>query len=80
MHKWHPIQFCLVVDDFGIEYVGKQHAQHFKSMLCKHYEITKDWSGTKFAGINLEWNYSITHKDCSCRLSIKNYIRDLPFK
>ena len=23
--KWRPIQFCLVVDDFGVKYVGKQH-------------------------------------------------------
>ena len=22
-HKWRPIQFVLLVDDFGIEYVGK---------------------------------------------------------
>ena len=21
-HTWRPIQFCLIVDDFGIEYVG----------------------------------------------------------
>ena len=22
-HKWHPIQFFLLVDDFGVKYVGK---------------------------------------------------------
>jgi len=22
-HKWRPIQFVLIVDDFGVEYVGK---------------------------------------------------------
>jgi hypothetical protein len=21
-HKWRPIQFCLIVDNFGVEYVG----------------------------------------------------------
>ena len=25
-HKWQPIQFSLVVDDFGVEYQGKEHA------------------------------------------------------
>ena len=27
-YKWRPIQFVLLVDDFGIEYVGKKHALH----------------------------------------------------
>ena len=31
--KWRPIQFCLIVDDFGVEYVGKQHADHFANIL-----------------------------------------------
>ena len=76
-HKWRPIQFCLLVDDFGIEYVGEKHALHLKSTLQEHYSITEDWEGKKFAGIDLEWNYATTHKARSCRLSIKNYIRDL---
>jgi hypothetical protein len=25
-HIWRPIQFTLVVDDFGVKYVGKEHA------------------------------------------------------
>ena len=32
-HKWRPIQFFLVVDDFGVEYVGKQHADHLATIL-----------------------------------------------
>ena len=31
--KWRPIQFCLVVDDFGVEYAGKQHADHLSTIL-----------------------------------------------
>ena len=76
-HKWRPIQFCLLVDDFGIKYVGEKHALHLKAALLQHYEISEDWEGKKFVGIDLEWNYAANHKDCTCRLSIKNYIRDL---
>jgi len=25
-HEWRLIQFTLVVDDFGVKYVGKEHA------------------------------------------------------
>ena len=76
-HKWRPIQFCLLIDDFGIKYVGEEHALHLKTALLQHYEISEDWKGKKFAGIDLEWNYADTHKECTCCLSIKNYIRDL---
>ena len=79
-HKWRPIQFCLVVDDFGIEYVGGKHALHLKSVLLKHYEISEDWEGKRFAGIDLEWTYAPVHKNRRCRLSIKNYIHNLLLK
>ena len=79
-HKWRPIQFCLVVDDFGIEYVGEKHALHLKSVLLEHYEISKDWEGKKFAGIDLDWTCAASHKDHTCWLSIKNYIQDLLLK
>ena len=45
-HKCYPILFCLIVDDFGIEYVYKRHAHHLRDILIKHYEITQDWSGS----------------------------------
>ena len=33
IHKWRPIQFCLIVDDLGVEYVGKQHADHLETIF-----------------------------------------------
>ena len=27
-HKWSPIVFTLVVDDFGMQYVGAEHAMY----------------------------------------------------
>jgi hypothetical protein len=35
-----PIQFTLVVNDFGVKYVGKEHAQHLKNALEEHYKLT----------------------------------------
>ena len=71
----HPI--FLLVDDFGIKYVGDEHALHLKAALLQHYEISEDWEGKKFAGIDLEWNYKATHKNRTRHLSINNYIRNL---
>ena len=42
-HKWRPVQFILLVDDFGIKYVGKEHALHLLKNLELNYEITIDW-------------------------------------
>jgi len=45
-HEWHPIAFSLVVDDFGIKYIGKEHAQHLLSTLEEHDTISQDWTGS----------------------------------
>lgn len=79
-HKWRPIQFVLIVDDFGVEYVGKQHAEHLASVLKQYHDISEDWEGAKFAGINLEWNYAQKHAERTCRLSMEDYIRNLLLK
>ena len=47
IHKWRPIQFFLLVDDFGIEYVGKQYALHILKTLEQNYYITTEWEGGK---------------------------------
>ena len=32
-HDWRPVQFTLVVDDFGVKYVGEEHAIHLKNTI-----------------------------------------------
>jgi len=79
-HKWRPVQFVLIVDDFGIEYVGEQHARHLLNVLEENYEMTTDWNGTKFAGVDLEWNYASKHSERTCRLSMDGYIERVLLK
>ena len=57
-HSWRPISFTLVVDDFGVKYVGKDHADHLVRVLKEHYEISEDWEGTKYIGLTFDWDYS----------------------
>jgi endonuclease I len=56
-HDTRPITFTLVVDDFRIKYVGKEHADHLLQALKQYYEVTEDWTGALYCGIKLEWNY-----------------------
>ena len=39
MHNWRLICFSLCVNDFGVQYVGKQHVEHPMKVLREHYKI-----------------------------------------
>ena len=43
-HETRPVTFSLVVDNFGVKYVGKEHAQHLLDILSQKYTITTGWS------------------------------------
>ena len=72
-HNTRPISFTLVVDDFGVKYVGKEHAMHLISILKQDYEISEDWSGNKFIGITFDWDYA----NRRVHLSMPGYIAKL---
>lgn len=58
-HKWRPISFTLVVNDFGVKYLGKEHALHLLSILeAKYPAVATDWTGALYCGITLNWNYN----------------------
>ena len=58
-HECKPIQFTLVVDDFGVKYVGKEHALHLKQTLDKNCKLTTEWDVTIYIGITLDWDYKL---------------------
>ena len=60
-HVWRPVKFTLVVDDFGVKFEGLYHANHLKTTLERWYDITVDWEGSKYVGINLKWDYDKGH-------------------
>jgi hypothetical protein len=70
-HDTRPIQFTLVVNDFGVKYVGEEHAQHLKNALKEHYKLTCDWTGKRYIGITLDWDYN----KCQVHLSMPNYVQ-----
>ena len=56
-HDTWPISFTLIVNDFGVKYVGEEHAQHLIDVLKEHYKVAEDWKGEKYGGIILDWYY-----------------------
>ena len=70
-HSTRPITFTLVVDDFGVKYVGKENALHLLNILKQHYEISEDWSGEKYIGITFDWDY----RNRKVHLTMPGYIQ-----
>eukprot|EP00804_Cyclotella_cryptica_P028359 CCRYP_016427-RA/>CCRYP_016427-RA protein AED:0.05 eAED:0.03 QI:0/0/0/1/1/1/2/0/1237 len=56
-HDWRPISFALCVDDFGVKYVGNEHAKHLLQALNAHYATSHDWKGDRYLGLTITWDY-----------------------
>jgi hypothetical protein len=76
LHKTRPISFTLVVDDFAVKYVGKQHAEHLRNALLRTYELTTDWTATVYSGMTLKWDY----KTRTCDISMPGYVSNVLIK
>jgi hypothetical protein len=70
LHNTWPISFTLVVNDFAVKYVGKQHAEHLRNALLRNYELTTDWKATVYSGMTLKWDY----KNRTCDISMPGYV------
>jgi hypothetical protein len=70
-HNTRPIQFTLVVNNFGVKYVGNKHVHHLQKVLEQHYEIKCNWPGQGFIGITLLWDYHLRQ----VHLTIPGYIK-----
>ena len=70
-HETRPITFCLVVDNFGVKYVGKEHTEHLAKTLEQLYTITTDGEGRLYCGLTLTWDY-INH---TVDMSMPGYVK-----
>jgi hypothetical protein len=57
LHKTRPIAFSLIVDEYAVKYVGKQHADHLRKALLQSYELTTDREGKLYSEMSLKWDY-----------------------
>jgi hypothetical protein len=73
LHKTRPIAFSLIVDDFAVKYVGKQHADHLRNALLKMNKLTTDWATKVYSGMTLKWDY----KNRTCDISIPGYVSNV---
>jgi hypothetical protein len=72
-HKTRPVSFTLVVDDFAVKYVGRQHAEHLRNALLRTYELTTNCTTTVFSGMTLKWDYDKP----TCNISMPGYVSNV---
>ena len=51
-HDCCPVQFTLAVDNFGLKYVGEEHAPHLKQTIKNDYSVTAEWEGRRIGTPN----------------------------
>jgi hypothetical protein len=56
-HEWQPITFSLIVDNFGVKYIGEEHAQHLLQTVQKYYTCLFKKEGGKCCGLTIKWDY-----------------------
>ena len=64
-HRTLKKNFCLCVDDFGINFFSQQDTNHLLTLLCHKYEVTVNWTGKNYLGIDIGWEYQKGHVDIS---------------
>jgi hypothetical protein len=56
-HDTCPISFSLVINDFGVKYVGEENAQHLLDTVRKYYKCSCDWKGEQYCRLTIKWDY-----------------------
>jgi hypothetical protein len=72
-HKWRPIQFCLIIDNFGVKYVGMEHFNHLLAVLQRCHQVQTNMAGDMIAGLNVQWDFPSKR----VRIDMKSYVNNL---
>ncbi len=56
-HKNRPISFTLVVDNFGVKYVGEENAKHLLNAVRQYYKCSCKWEGERYCGLTIKLDY-----------------------
>ena len=70
-HKTRRTTFTLIVNGFGVQYFSKEDADHLIISIAANYPVKTDWTGSKYVGINLDWNCT----EIEVKLSMKGYLK-----
>jgi hypothetical protein len=70
-HNTRPVHFSLVVNNFGVQYIGREYADHLLTALNTYYPTSTNWASSLYCGISLKWDYQNRTID----LSMSGYVQ-----
>ena len=65
---------------FGVKYYSKEDIKHLVDAIEKQYTCKVDWSGKRFLGFHLKWNYDEGYVDISMPEYVLNALKRLQHK
>ena len=75
-HATRDITFYLVIDNFGVKYVGKDNDDHLIQALKKQYTVSMDWTVSLFCELHIQWYYTVS----TCNISMTDYLNEALYK
>ncbi len=67
--------FFLIVDNFGVKYVGEEHAQHLLQMVQKYYKCLFEADREQYCGLTIKWDYLGKKVHLLMPLYVKNALK-----
>ena len=64
-----------MVDNFGLKYVGEEHALHLKNTIEENYTVTSEWDVRWYIGITLDWDYKRRQVHLAMPKYVTNYLK-----
>ena len=72
-HKWRPVQFCLIVDNFGIEYIGIEHFNHLLALLKNTTKSKPTWRATRLQASMSNGTFRAGGHTLTCEPTLTTY-------
>jgi hypothetical protein len=57
-HEWCPITFSLVVNDFGVKYIGEEHTQHLIQAVQKYNTCLFQKDMERYCSLTIKRDYA----------------------
>ena len=73
-HQDRPIDFTLVVDDFGVQYNRDEDLDHLITCLTDMYLVKIERTGTRFLGFDIDYNMTERKLTMSCPGYLENLL------
>ena len=67
------------MDNYSVNYINKADDEHLNAALSIIYKITSNWSGGRYLGLTLKWEYEALIYDMSMPIYIETILQKLKY-